>query len=432
MSKKYIVSFDIFDVGLFFCITYAFLPLIRITPSIVRAAWRIIPECCLLASVLHRNKKMLTKSYIVTTMGAIYLAIMRSLVYANGIEDSYLVNILNSLLYWHMVVYGIYIALYMHRKKAKQFFMLSVGLASLSSLTTIIGNIVFSGVSRHSSDFSVIDFGYYQYNIGAYAFIYSLVFLCIGCIYLIGKKHTIGDNKRLEFYIGVILFFICIFVSQFMTAFALLLIAMVFMIFLRNKPLHIKLFAVILAVLFVLLSQTLIPLLMELLEKMGFHSLVERIGGLYSLLSKNGGYGDVYARLHLYSISLQYFIKDPLFGLAGYNGFHRVSYLSADRLMQSNASTILAVGQHSDLIDLLGGNGLISVGLFFILLRLYYKGLNGVLFADDDFRSFVRTMLLVFVIYGVFDHSLSCLDVSLTVFVIPSLVFLGFLGNKSV
>ena len=428
-TKKMSVG-TLVEIGLFFCVSYAFLPIIRVTPTFVRAIWRLIPEACLLLVVLMTKKTVIRNSFFIVTAFSIFIAIMRSLVYANGIVESYLTNIANSILYWHYIVYFFCIVIYLKEAKARKLFNFSIKLIILTCFTTSIGNLIFPEMSRYSSSFLVNDFAYYKYNVGAYAFIYAIVFVLAILLALIAdkKKTTIKEHRLYLVCAGLIV--ACIILSQYMTALSLILIAVVIMVLFRNQPIIVKAIIIAIVLLAFLFIQPILQILLRLMETLGFESLAERVGGISNALFQEGSYGDVMARMHLYRISLQYFWKNPFFGLVGYNGFKRVEPLTATRMLNMLIPNVLGVGQHSDLIDLLGGNGLVGVSAFVFMMLYFYKKQRRFTQKHNDFLSFMRVNLLIYIIYGIFDHSFSCIDVAIALFALPAVAYKGFLTSN--
>lgn len=148
----------------------------------------------------------------------------------------------------------------------------------------------------------------------------------------------------------------------------------------------------------------------------GMSDLQERLYGLYSLLATGNRTGDVGARLYLYQLSITHFINNPLLGVVGTLGFTRAQYVPVVAILNDYSNTLF-VGRHSDIVDLLGGGGLIVFVPFLAIMIWFFKTVRRNA-KNTESLKYVFVAYIMFFVYGLFDHSFSCGDVSFTFFVL--------------
>lgn len=407
---------ELFCFSLYVFVIYALFPLVRSLPMGIRALFRGLPELMLIVVILLKKDAKLFINYIWVTIAAVFIAIVRSSVWANGIEESVFANCLSSVLYWHCITQGYYVCRFLDGDKAKKILRMAVGMISFSSLTTILGNLIWSEATRDATGI------YYKYNVGAYSFVYCLAFVLPWVLYARENKGLLPQSKKFLTVVAVEIL-VCIFVGQYMTA--LLVALMSVLVIGKRKSIKktIGVFALLL-VLIILLYQPMLMLLNAVsvwVGNAGFASLEERIHGMYILLKGSKIYGDVGARVHLYSISLRHFFENPMLGLFAKTATSRSPYYKTSQLLNMSIESVNAVGQHSDIIDLLGGGGLVAFIPFLALLASHAKRFfSGV--SDKPLKHAFFVVMIQYVAYGIFDHSFSCFDVALAVFLVPMLV----------
>ncbi|MBE6133384.1 MAG: O-antigen ligase family protein [Erysipelotrichaceae bacterium] len=402
---------------IFLYLLYAFFPFVRAFPYPIRAVIRVLPEILLFVSVILCMRVSILGHYLLYTLFAIFLALVRSIVYANGIVENVFVNIINSIMYWHCLSIGEIAIRYVSKKHTYSLFIVSLVLVVLSSFTTAVGNVLIPEATRYSANFEEVDFKYYIFNIGAYSFIYSLAFyslLLLGAVFYMRRR-----NRLLRLAVLAICF-VCLIASQFMTAILIFVATTIAFIIVKMKWKGRFAFIAILLLL-VIFSRQIIEFAIFVSREINFGSLVERFEGVYNLLFSSDSTGDVSARIHLYMISITHFLKNPLLGLMGIVGFNRIEYIITDDLLNRDYSSVIAVGHHSDIIDLLGGNGLITLLLFLIVLVGFALTIVRKI-RSKRMRATYFVIIIAFLVYGIFDHALSCLDVSFVIFAFTPLV----------
>ncbi len=425
--KKTIRGRDLVFAAVFLQVLYSFLPIIREFPFAIKLIFRAGPVVLMFLAALIRRS--FWKKYLLLNAFAVFMALVRSMVYANGIVESIPTNIAESIMYWSCVIEGVYALSYFDANDAGKLFKTALILIGLSSVTSIIGTILFPSAIRSTMWFTVEEFEYYKYNIGAYSYVYAIVFMIAPMIYLLNtpeaRKNVI--NKRLLAVI-IIEVIINIVLSQFMAAFIVAFLSIILLF----KTKNVKRLAGILVVLALASFMFITPIghllgkLAEIAGNRGYADLYERLNGLSRLLIAGSSYGDVWARVSLYRVSISHFLKNPFLGLIGINGFHRASFYKTYMMLGVDPSTVNSVGQHSDIVDLLGGGGIICFIPFVLVIRYYWKTVSSYIKNNGALLRYIFVGLLQYLLYGVVDHSFSCVDVALVVFVlVPLLSKLG-------
>lgn len=407
------VSVDqIFSLSLYIFVLYAFLPIIRVFPLPIRMAIRVLPELLMLIVVILRMDVRLWGSYIGIMIFAVVIAIVRSASYANAIEESVLMNCVQSVVYWHTITQGYYVYRYFDANRCKKLFRTIIILVSISAITTILGNIIWPSASRDKLE------QYYLYNVGGYAFIYSIAFILPWVLYARQNAGIFPFSKKTLTAIAILLF-ACVVLSQFMTA--AFVSAMALLIVGKGKSISkTTIIVVCLGVVFFLLEDFLWELLNQLgtlAGQWGLVDLAERLKGIYLLAKEGETYGNVLARTHLYKISWNHFLKNPIFGLFATTAFNRSPSLTTTQMLNMSVASVNAVGKHSDIIDLLGAGGLVAFVPFVMVICNFFKRFNKHVI-NPSLKHVFFVVFCQYIVYGIFDHAFSCFDVALAVFLL--------------
>lgn len=377
----------------------------------------------LLLAIILGNNQNLFGSLLITVCYGFFSGWQRSMVYANGMGQSIFRNCLYSCFYWVELTMGAAVLEYFDRELAKKTLNFAKFFCLLSCLTTILGNITIPGATRMSSSFSDEEFPFYIYNMGAYSFIYAIAIFISIAIFMYRSSNNNKDKQSktwlfLSFLIGT-----CVVFSQYLTAIAIACMS----IFVFGKEESVWKIIVKLVTVFLIaycsisvISRVLITLSV-ILSNNGMDSLANRIRGMGLLLGTNQRSGDVGSRIYLYSISLQHFLNNPLFGLIGQLGFRRASYHTTAQLLNMGTNSVMAVGQHSDFFDLLGGSGIVGTIPFILTVFSYFKKVF-VESKSDGVKTLVVVVVIQYLLYCVFDHAFSCFDVSVIAFAMPAVV----------
>lgn len=419
-------SYRFFKGAIILQILYAFLPIIRVSPDFVRTGWRVLPFALVTFAVISLNDRKLWKVFIGVFSFAMFLGFLRSMVYSNAIVESIPMNLAHSLLYWFTVVEGYYVLNYLNADRCRRLLCLTATLISFSCFTCIIGSILFPGAIRSSADFSETDFQYYIYNMGAYGYIYAILFFIPILLFYIKNKSCFlfKHNNMMKLYLLLGCIISTIFLSQFFTAISLAIIGLLGFFILQNNFLRFQKKLVkysIFCVAFLFFSSPIVGVLAKIFSSNDFSALAERLYGVYQVL--NDGFSaatnDVGARIFLYSLGIRHFFSNPLFGLWGELGFQRASYNNTRELLEMNVS--MSVGQHSDILDLIGGSGLFGFIPFAWFLFWFWRQ-NKTKANTEYSKGTAFISMIMYIIYGIFDGSFACFDVALSVFVLVPMV----------
>lgn len=419
-----ITSYKLVCMAIYMQALYAYLPLIRVLPDSIRMIWRAIPFILISIAVVLKKDTLLWKTYVLVNLFALFMATIRGLVYSNGTVESVMMNCANSVLYWICLLEGYFVLRFFEAKTSIKMLKNILPIVAFTSITSSVYTMIFPGVIRESTAFHVEDFGYYKYNVGAYSYVYSIVFLFTVLFFFIkeNKNFPLFKKSYLFFVLGIIA--LNILLSQFMTAIAVTAVSfLVFVSKRRSKDVFktIALCIVIFAVMYVPLTKGLYELAI-VTKDLGMSSLYERLMGIYTVLTTGITFsGDVGARIHLYLTSLIHVKDNVLFGLMGKLNFRRAVYYSVSQLLNHLPGDLLAVGQHSDLIDLLGGCGVLGTVPFVYMFSFFWKKIKKM--ANNNLcHKYLCICGIQYIIYGLFDHSFSCADVAFTIFVVNVLM----------
>lgn len=397
---------------------YAFFPLIRAFPYPVRFAFRILPLILCLIATIKRNRFKLYMALMIIILFGIFNAVIRVYSNANGVdkETNLLEFIIISICYWITVYEGIFLIYNFNTRKAKRLVIFVIRLVNVSSVTTIFGNILYPQITRDSASNS--DAINYWFNIGGYGFCLSICFLIPTLIFLI-KKGVI--SKR--YYYCLILWLLVPVICQIFTG---VIISAIGLIMLVVNPKKFRLLigiSIVFVCLWIIVPISFWGMILQVISNvignLGIEIIHERLDGMARLLIEGASYGDVYSRFSLYKISLQHFFNNPLFGLIGEKGFVRQHPTPYELIMLGKGADV-SVGRHSDILDLLGGAGLVG---FIPFLWIIYEYLVKMLrkFKNSSVNTLLFIVMLQYCIYGIADHAFSNFEVAFCVFVFPIL-----------
>lgn len=411
--------------GIVFSVLYAFLPMIRALPDIVRAVFRVLPlVLCVLGIIKRSCLREITQLLLVLAF-SVFNALIRIYSNANGvdIDTSIMGFVVIAMCYWITVPEGVYVARRFSPGSTKTTMKFIIWIATLSSVTTIIGNIINPEITRDSAASSeAIN---YWLNVGNYGFCLAIGFLVPVVVYMI-KKETI--KKR--YYVNVLLMIMVPICCQIFTSTVITIVGFVLM---SGKPQYFK--RMLFVVITVCLCWIVVPMsfwgyilksIANAISVIGIDILHERLDGMAELLIVGSTYGDVYTRFNLYSISLEHFIHNPILGLIGEKGLVRTHSTAYDLIMLGIGADE-SVGRHSDFIDLLGGGGLVAFIPFVLLIRNFIKK-TCKRFNNPSAKTLLFVVFLQYIIYGLVDHAFSNYEVTFCIFVVSILAILA--GEK--
>lgn len=412
-------------IGLLISIVYAFLPLVRVVPDVLKYIIRGIPLLCCMVATLKRSSLNLWCRLLIIIIFSIFNALIRVYANANGIDadTDFLMFTVVAICYWLTLYEGEYVSKYYDSMFAGKIIRLILGLLTFSCLTTIIGNLIFPEITRASASSSeAIN---YWYNIGSYGFCYAAGFLIPTVVILIRTK--IISRKC---YVVVLLLFLVPIVCQFFTSIVISIIGLTMTMV--NPKYYKRLIIIVVFFCFLCLCiplsvwGSLLQIVANVIASLGNEILYERIDGLAQLLSTGVTYGDAHARFALYEMSLTHFIKNPILGLIGEKGFVRMHPTPYDLIWLGDGADV-SVGRHSDFIDLIGGGGLVGFIPFALLLTNHFRKFAKI-FRNSATKTLLLILIMQYVVYGIVDHAFSNYEVAFSVFVVP--VFAGLLIMK--
>lgn len=268
-------------------------------------------------------------------------------------------------------------------------------------VTTILGILVFPKAPRILAKSGDIDKSiYYIRNIGGYGYIYSIVFLFP---YLSELKKRVQSSKRLLYTIFQVLIIICVFMSQYTTAMILIIVELPFVL---SKNMNYK-YYIILSSITVLLVHLFVDFnliinhLSDFANNLNLPIIANRLDNFNQVVFYDSTGGDFYKRTNLYLKSFNAFCHSPIWG----NLFSK-SYRD--------------LGGHSELIDMLGGIGLIGLSVFIMFTKrtsdIYLKSCK-----DFTFKSVFEFEVLLIIILMLLNTLFVAHQISIIFYLCPIL-----------
>lgn len=228
--------------------------------------------------------------------------------------------------------------------------------------STIVGNVMHPNASRFLATNTNADISYSRLNIGGYDFIYGIVILLPFFIYFFRVLHGL---RRIAALGLVALTLIACFFTEYTTAVIICLIILMIELLrnIKNKVLFWSSLIVVIALL-IILRKPFSDLLLTIRDfslGRGLESIAERIDDIRNAVLNRTASGDAAIRSSQYAKSFQSFLNNPLIGGIG---------------QESN------LGGHSEILDILGGTGLIGFAIFASLLYQHYRNITSYIESD--------------------------------------------------
>jgi hypothetical protein len=227
--------------------------------------------------------------------------------------------------------------------------------AIIVSVMTIIEYVQNPYVSRLAKKDTALGIQYMQQGVGGYEFVYFLLFLSLPLIYFCFNRNVLlGYRLKIVLYLLLALFVANIVLSNFTTAFILLIFAVLFRFFFKHiSTLLVFINIFIVAILLPFLPSILVYLLDIALGYLGSSINATRLLELKNLLLLGVVDLSLGARIEAWALSINVFLDHFLLGIV------------VDGLELSSEGTT-AFGQHSFFID-----GFALFGVVFGLLQIY-------------------------------------------------------------
>lgn len=264
-------------------------------------------------------------------------------------------------------------------------------LLTLTAITTTIGSFIFEEASRALASNNVEANRVYQlYNIGGYGFIYAIVLSIPWVLYQIKEK------KR-KAYIGILVIqLLCLFRANYMTAILLTVAACVICLLFpkkeKNKILFLGIGAeIFLITMLIFQDPHFWEFMIHLVEDSD--TMVFRFRNLRDLFLNRNLTGDIALRGSLYQMSWESFLDRPLLGNIG-------------------AKVPNELGYHSELIDYLGGTGILGILVFALFLFSFFSTQNKKLPYEKSMRRYAVVSWLMFLILASINTVIGSIEIS--------------------
>lgn len=289
----------------------------------------------------------------------------------------------------------------------RRLFILMTAIFTITAVTTILGLNIYPLAARElargstydtSLDFDVYKAKYRRMNIAGWSQIYGMLF-AVPCNCLMWKK-----TRKIVYLIFMIVIEVAIFASQ-ITFAVLLSLAFIFAIFAIGENSSKQ--VVVILVLLVLLSvvylnlNTILIAVINMSGDIGADFLKIKLEDLRQLLVFRNSVGDASARSELYRDSFGAFLNSPIFGAI----FNRDV---ADNV----------IGRHSELLDILGGIGLLGLGGIVFSITKYVHFLKKV---EIGVKKKLAVIFMGFIVLAILNPVLNSPQIFAVAFLYPVL-----------
>lgn len=375
---------------------YVLLPITRVLPSFIKAG--IIIEVLILCflGILQRSGNRTNNKVEYFTIMAISVLVLNALIYVGEYQYvgsySFFAKFLVMFSFWIpffiVIGYSDHISEYEQGRIHKIVFTLLI----ITTITTLFGLYLFDDASRALASDNYTENRLFQmYNIGGYGFIYSLVLALPWTIYSYKK------SKRKRFIVAVILFMLCIIKSSYTTAIILGVYSIGMCILVmhsegKNFKYKFGISVFLLAVVFYFIVNSTIFWNIASNSVVGNDILFERVSNLRNMALMGELQGDARYRANLYERSWNAFLMNPVSG--------------------NVLSTPQSLGYHSEVLDLLGGTGIVGCLLLIFIMFLVYKVTASKL-KHSDIKHYYYVSITVFFFLSSMNTVLQSLELSL-------------------
>lgn len=265
----------------------------------------------------------------------------------------------------------------------------------ITAVTTIVGTFSFESPCRElaTPDNVELDRLYKSHNIGGYGFIYYLVLL----IPILVRELFL--NFSVKKLLLLLTFAFCILRSEYTTAIIMTLLGLALALLFQSKSKILRLGIIVIGIVVVVSMQELLNWASSSVVDTSY-TLKTR----FDMMSDYSMYGDadndLGIRVFLYMQSINAFLSSPLFG----------------NLLSFSPHP---VGEHSEILDYLGGSGLFGIAVFFLLLHFLKK--QTALSNINLNNPYIRATLIIALLIALFNTFLTP-ELYFAILIIPLLV----------
>lgn len=381
-------------------VSFALLPITRLLPEAIKASV-IMLEFSLgiigVLNILNKYKKSSKLKHITYFIVIVFVLIIDLMIYLGEYQYvpvfSFWSKFLMMFAFW---LPFILVATYCTSfdvsainiiKKVILFFLI------VTAITTLAGSIFFDDASRILASGDTNGNRLYQaYNIGGYGFIYAL---SLTIPWLIYQYHTY--HKKIVILI-LILFCGCIIKSSYTTAIIITLYSIIvslIMIRTIKKKSKIKILLMTMPLIIIIMlclnNQSFWVLLLKIVSSNSI--LLERVSNLQDLFIKQSMMGDIGFRTRLYLMSWNAFLNNPLTG-------------------NMSNHTVMKLGYHSEILDLLGGCGIIGFSILLIII-CYLRKIIMPQYKNQSIKVYYMVTLLAFFVFCFINTVIGSLEFSI-------------------
>lgn len=353
--------------------------------------------------------KLPSKIFQQAIISVILIALLTFLVYmANFIAyTTFIKKLISMFEFW----YGLLLAnalLVTNNCHRKTIFRFVIFLLIFTSITTINGNIIYPHASRILAQVSNYKMKmeplYNKTNIGNFGFAYSLV-LTAPLLLFIEKKERV-TIKKFVYYAIIALFIYCLVMTEYTIGIILVILYSLVILLIKEKnieklPRYLLLGSIVCILLLFLFGGVVSDAIKALC--MNIDSTLIR-AKLYSISEVIAGSGinagtDFYSRMTLYIDSFKCIFKYPLVG----------SWLFGAG----------KIGGHSEILDLLGGTGIIGLFSVLYIVRTWWR--NCMVSNSNELKKHVTIVVIIMLILSFLNPVFSNIQLGFTTFLLPVL-----------
>ncbi len=395
-------KFNIIDIGIICLSVILFLPCVQIYfPQAIRYLLLFTSFFCAIFSIIKGNnlRHFFGLFFATLLLSALFL-LAKAGINDFGIRFIWMVEFWISLYFAMSIIYS--------KKEVCLITKVTVLiLVLITSITTLIGNMKFSGASRILASGTNVDNDMFlSLNIGSYGFIYALVLLVP--VFLNYLPKTKSFTLKILIVILVLFFLYTSLVTEFAIALLLIVFSSFLYLFFRiknKKSKYVFLFVLLFVLLIcVSLSSYIASSLFDFadfLSSRGFVSVSDRISSISNLISGEGFQDgtDAASRIDLYLKSLRAIINYPIIGTFPFGNYE-------------------LLGGHSDLLDTIAGTGIVGVALLVVVFRSWFlKYQNS--YGKKQFASNYAILIIIFTILSLINTIYSSFQLSFCFFLGP-------------
>lgn len=395
----------VFVVGLF--LLYNLLPILPVRlPSFIKNLIVLIIRVMPIFLVLL-NRKIVNQGIRFILITIIFFML---LYYGQWRYVISLTNFVSSHYYFAEAILLVYLISQLSNKRRDALYNFAILLFIVTSITTLVGLVVYPTAMRSlagsvNADVSIM---YTSINMGGYSFVYGSIIAIPSLFYKLAANTREGNKHAIVLISIIVLFSAVVFMSQYTTAFVLLIFVLIFSIVSNIDRTEIKVFlwVISIVVLFVLINHMseVLSFLLKIANNYGLDKVAMRISEVISFNRSDVVGVDMAARQGAYTTSWNAFINSPIWG---------------------NLFSNKILGGHSEILDVLAGSGVIGFAFMLRFLFVHSKEMKA---HKASYRAKVyrRMCLIVYITLLCINTVFNSAIIAISYYILPSLLLFNY------